>query len=85
MKSEDVNEIIIFPADDGNETDEDSDDDNTGDLNRMTVDQLRSTAEVVLKNHVDEEIVRSSHVRKRTKSVTRKRKEEKYFDRSDIH
>ena len=84
LKSEDVNEIIIFPPDDGNETYEDSDDDNTGDLNRMTADQLRSTAEVVLKNHVDEEIVRNSPVRKKAKKVTRKWKEEKTFQSSVI-
>lgn len=36
IRGKDIKEIVIFPPQDGAETDEDSDDDDTGNLNHLT-------------------------------------------------
>lgn len=50
IRSEDIQDIIKIPPTDGQETDEDSDDENGGNLNHLTSAQLLTECEVVLVN-----------------------------------
>ena len=48
IQPKNIEEVIVFPPDDANDTDEDSDKENDGDLNHLSSRQLRSQAEVVI-------------------------------------
>ena len=52
---EKIEEVIIFPPEDGQDTDEDSDIENDGDLNHLSARQLRSHGEVIIESFTEED------------------------------
>lgn len=78
IRSEDIQEIIKIPPTDGQETDEDSDDENGGNLNHLTSAQLLTECEVVLVSDItcaatEVNEVDSKEKRKRKKVKVKKR------------
>ena len=85
LKPDEIREIIKIPPTDGGETDEDSDDENEGDLNHLTSAQLLTECDVVLvgknKGNSNEETVNEPKLKsKKPKDKNRNWKETSKFD-----
>ena len=88
IQAKNIEEVIIFPPDDANDTDEDSDEENDGDLNHLSSRQLRSQAEVVIE--APEELYQNTvgenkqPARKKSKIIPRKWKNDDNYSPSFI-